>query len=127
MVTLIGKKSCSTCREIEKLLKGKGIAYDYREITQDIPTAQELKLWHDQADLSSLKKMMNTSGEKYRQENYKDQLADLAPMQQLELIAQDGMLIKRPILLWDKDRVLIGPDVKKFVEALNKEDGHGDN
>lgn len=118
MVTLIGKKSCSTCRDIEKLLKQKGVEFTYREITQEIPTVDELKQWIELADLKSLKKIMNTSGEKYRQENYKDQLAGLDPEAQLALIAEDGMLIKRPILLWSENQVYVGPAVKQFLESL---------
>ncbi|WP_124058326.1 ArsC/Spx/MgsR family protein [Vaginisenegalia massiliensis] len=122
MWTLIGKKTCSTCREVEKLAKQVGLNYRYREITQEIPSADELADWFAASGETSPKKLMNTSGDKYRQENYKDRLACLPLEEQWALIAQDGMLIKRPLLVGPNGQVYIGSKVKTFLSEFEKGD-----
>lgn len=123
MYTLICYKNCSTCKDVEKSLKNLELAYNYREITEKVPTSQELWTWYHASGVSSLKKIMNTSGAKYRELNLKDKLKGLSELQQLELISQDGMLIKRPILLGPDKQVYIGPMVKEYLAqmALDKE------
>ena len=118
MYTLICYKKCSTCRQLEKELKKVNIEYQYREITEDTPSASELLGWFHKSGETSIKKIMNTSGSKYRELNMKDQLKDLEPAQQLELIAQDGMLIKRPILLDSEGLVYIGPKAFQHMEEI---------
>ena len=112
---LIGLKKCSTCREVERLLEAQGITYHYREINVDHPSAQELKTWYQQAGLSSTKKLVNTSGQLYRGMGLKDRWDDLSMDQQFELLATDGMLVKRPILMTDQGQVFVGPDVKAYL------------
>ena len=112
---LIGLKKCSTCREVERLLEAQGIAYHYREINVDRPSAQELKTWYQQAGLSSTKKLVNTSGQLYRGMGLKDRWDDLSSDQQFDLLATDGMLVKRPILLTDQGQVFVGLDVKAYL------------
>ncbi|MDO4432529.1 MAG: Spx/MgsR family RNA polymerase-binding regulatory protein [Aerococcaceae bacterium] len=116
---VIGLPQCSTCKAIEKQLKSKGIAYTYRNITTEIPTVEELKTWFALSGESSFKKIVNTSGQKYRELNVKDQLAQADTLEaQLAILAQDGMLIKRPILLTG-DCVYWGKAVETYVSQLD--------
>lgn len=121
MYTLICYKKCSTCRDIEKKMTKLNLSYTYREITEQVPTGEELWNWYQNSGLTSVKRMMNTSGTKYRELNLKDKLEDLSEQEQLELISQDGMLIKRPILLGPGDKIYIGPMVKEFLDQQTLE------
>lgn len=114
MTTLIGLKRCSTCKNIEKLLVEKSIPYEYREIDKDTPSFDELKNLKEKSGLDIFK-FFNSSGIKYRELNLKDKKNDMTDDEIYELLASDGMLIKRPILLID-DKVLVGPQVKKYLE-----------
>lgn len=113
---LICYKKCSTCKGVEKMLSEKNISYDYREIDKDNPTAEELKKWHEISELD-IKKFFNTSGLIYRNNNIKDKLPDMTLEEKYDLLATDGMLVKRPIMVFD-DKVLVGPQTKKYVEEL---------
>ena len=119
MYTLIGLPQCSTCKGIEKLLKAKAYDYTYRNITTETPSAEELMKWLKQSKEISFKKIVNTSGQKYRALNLKDVLATQTLEEQLVTIAQDGMLIKRPILLTPQGEVYWGANVQSFVESLD--------
>lgn len=114
MTTLIGLKRCSTCKNIEKLLKDKDISYVYREIDKDTPSSKEIKSLKEKSGLDIFK-FFNSSGMKYRELNLKDKKNDMTEEEIYDLLASDGMLIKRPILLID-DKVLVGPQVKKYLE-----------
>ena len=92
----------------------QGISYEDRHIIEDNPTAEELKDWHERSGLP-LKRFFNTSGMKYRELGLKDKLPEMSEEEQYELLATDGMLVKRPLVVGD-DFVLIG-----FKEALWKE------
>ena len=116
---LIGLKKCSTCREIEQLLKQQGKAYTYREINLDRPSADELATWFAQSGEPDLKKFVNTSGLKYRELDLKNRWQSLDFNEQLALLATDGMLVKRPILLTDNGEVYVGPAVKRYLTALS--------
>ncbi|MDO5037665.1 MAG: Spx/MgsR family RNA polymerase-binding regulatory protein [Tissierellia bacterium] len=109
-------KKCSTCQKVEKILQEKEVAYDYRKIDQDNPTAQELKAWHEKSGLD-IKKFFNTSGRIYREKNLKDKLETMSLEEKYDLLATDGMLVKRPIIL-EGDQVYVGPLAKKYVEGL---------
>ena len=91
-----------------------GISYEDRHIIEDNPTVKELKDWHERSGLP-LKRFFNTSGMKYRELGLKDKLPEMSEEEQYELLATDGMLVKRPLVVGD-DFVLIG-----FKEALWKE------
>lgn len=104
-------KNCSTCQRIEKSLIDQGISFEKRDIKEENPTAAEIKEWHEKSGLD-LKKFFNTSGLVYRELNLKDKLADMTKEEQYELLGTDGMLVKRPIVITDKE-VLVGPLVKK--------------
>lgn len=111
---LIGYKKCSTCQNAEKLLKEKGIDYNYREIDKEPPTAKELAGWI-KSNGQPISKWLNTSGIKYRELGLAQKRKTMSDSDLLSLIATDGMLVKRPILL-GKDLILVGPQVKAWLE-----------
>lgn len=108
---------CSTCKGLEKELIEKNVAYSKRDIKEENPTAAELKEWHLQSGLP-LKKFFNTSGMVYRELNLKDKLDLMSEEEQYDLLATDGMLVKRPIVITNDEEVLVGPLVKKYFAAL---------
>lgn len=110
---LIGYKKCSTCKNIEKLLDQEGLDYNYREIDKETPSVEELKDLHKRSGLD-IQKFFNSSGMVYRELNLKDKLKDMDLEEKYKLLASNGMLIKRPILV-TKDQVLVGPQVKKYL------------
>lgn len=116
MNTLIGYKRCSTCKNIEKLLKEKNISYDYREIDKELLSVDELKKIRDMADVDIFK-LFNTSGVRYRELGLKDKKKDMTDEEIFDLLSTDGMLVKRPILVAD-DKAYVGPQVKKYLESL---------
>ena len=89
---------CTTCQRAEKWLRERGVSYEVRHITEQNPTAQELQQWQSLSGLP-LKKFFNTSGLLYRSMNLKDRLPQMSREEQLALLASDGMLVKRPILI----------------------------
>lgn len=107
---------CSTCRKAKKWLDEHNIDYESRHIIEDNPTGDELRKWWSISDLP-LKRFFNTSGMKYRELKLKDKLPDMSENEQLDLLATDGMLVKRPILV-DDDIVLVGFKVKEWEEKL---------
>ena len=107
---------CSTCKKAKKWLEENNIEFDARDIVVDNPTASELKEWWQISDLP-LKRFFNTSGMKYRQLKLKDKLPEMSEDEQFELLASDGMLVKRPIIVSD-DVVLTGFKVKEWEEKL---------
>ena len=106
MFTFICYEKCSTCRKAEKWLQDKGIRYEKRPIKEENPTAEELRTWREKSGLP-LKRFFNTSGQLYRSLNLKERLPDMGEEEQLQLLASDGMLVKRPILVGG-DKVLVG-------------------
>ena len=109
--------NCSTCSGLEKILNEKGLSFLKRDIKEENPSADEMKKWHEKSGLP-LKKFFNTSGMVYRELKLKDKLSDMSEEEQYALLATDGMLVKRPILITDKDEVLVGPLVKEYVAQL---------
>lgn len=97
---------CSTCKKAEKWLKEKGVDYDARDIKNENPTYEELKQWYETSGLD-IKKFFNTSGMLYREMNLKDRLPSMSLEEKLQLLATDGMLVKRPILV-SGDQVTTG-------------------
>ena len=98
--------SCSTCQRAKKWLDGHSAVYQDRHIKEQNPTAKELKVWQGQSGLP-LKKFFNTSGMLYKSMNLKEKLPGMSEEEQLTLLAADGMLVKRPIVVGD-DFVLVG-------------------
>ena len=97
---------CGTCQKARKYLEEKGLAFEDRKIKEQNPTADELKKWIEKSGLP-IKKLFNTSGMLYRQMGLKDKLSDMSEQEMIELLATDGMLVKRPILVTE-DKVLVG-------------------
>lgn len=107
---------CTTCKKAKKWLDDRGPDYTDRHIVEENPTAKELKAWHEKSGLP-LKRFFNTSGMRYRELELKDKLKDMSEDEQYELLATDGMLVKRPLLVYD-DGVLVGFKEKEWEEAL---------
>ncbi|MBQ1464146.1 MAG: arsenate reductase family protein [Ruminococcus sp.] len=97
---------CTTCQKAQKWLDQKKAEYTVRDIKIQNPTYEELKKWHKASGLP-LKRFFNTSGQLYRSMELKDKLADMTEEEQLRLLATDGMLVKRPILI-SGDKVFPG-------------------
>lgn len=97
---------CTTCQKAKKWLDDNGLQYTDRHIKEANPTYEELKAWQDKSGLP-LRKFFNTSGLLYRSMQLKDKLPTMTEEEQLGLLATDGMLVKRPILV-DGDTVLVG-------------------
>ena len=94
-------KKCSTCQKALKWLDERGIAYEGRPIKEENPTVDELRTWHEKSGLP-LKRFFNTSGLLYKEMALKDKLPGMGEEEQLALLATDGMLVKRPILVSGK-------------------------
>lgn len=97
---------CSTCKRAKKYLEDRGIAFQDRNIVEENPTEEELTKWIGMSGLP-VKKFFNTSGMKYKELGLKDRLPDMSQEEQIRLLASDGMLVKRPLLI-DEDRILVG-------------------
>ena len=107
---------CSTCQKAKKWLEEHNITYTDRHIVEDNPTYEELKEWYTMSGLP-LKKFFNTSGMIYKQINLKDKLKEMTEDDQLKLLATDGMLVKRPLVIGD-NFVLTGFKEKEWEEYL---------
>ena len=97
---------CTTCQKAKKWLEARHIEIEFRDIKLDNPTEQELRQWHDKSSLP-LKRFFNTSGMPYRDLQLKDKLPSMSEDEQFKLLATNGMLVKRPILV-STDFVLVG-------------------
>lgn len=108
---------CSTCAKAKKFLDENKIDYDFRDIKLENPTKEEIKKWHEMSGLD-IKKFFNTSGQIYRNLGLKDKLKEMSLDEKYEILSEDGMLVKRPILIMDnKVTVAFKEEVwKEFVE-----------
>lgn len=100
MILFIQYPPCSTCQKAKKWLDGNEIAYVDRHIKEQKPSYEELKEWYNCSGLP-LKKFFNTSGLLYKSMNLKEKLPSMTEEEQLRLLASDGMLVKRPIIVTD--------------------------
>ena len=107
---------CSTCQKAKKWLDANGIAYTARHIKEENPTYDELKQWYEASGLP-LKKFFNTSGLLYKSLNLKDRLPAMTEEEQLRLLATDGMLVKRPLVITG-NAILTGFREKEWEEKL---------
>lgn len=107
---------CSTCKKAKKWLVENKIEFVERNIVEDTPTVDELCKWIKESGLD-IKKWFNTSGMKYRELNLKDKLVDMSDEEKIDLLASDGMLIKRPLLISDKG-IFIGFKEKNWEEMF---------
>ena len=92
---------CTTCQKAKAWLEGRGLTFDVRDIKTDRPTEAELRQWHERSGLP-LKRFFNTSGLQYKALGLKDRLPEMGEEEQLRLLATDGMLVKRPLLVTEK-------------------------
>ena len=109
---------CTTCKKAKKWLDDHGISYTDRHIKEDNPTLEELKEWHQRSGLP-LKKFFNTSGMLYKEMQLKDKLPTMTEEEQYALLATDGMLVKRPLIVTD-DFVLTGFKEAESEKQLKK-------
>lgn len=107
---------CSTCKKAKKWLDEHGISYTDRPIKEENPSAEELKEWHAKSGLP-LKRFFNTSGMLYKEMKLKDKLPAMSDEEQYQLLASDGMLVKRPMVITE-DAVLVGFREKEWEESL---------
>ena len=107
---------CSTCKKAKNWLESNGVEFEDRHVVENNPTADELKAWYEKSGFP-LKKFFNTSGLKYKELGLKDQLPDMTEEEQINLLATDGMLVKRPLVIGD-DFVLIGFKEAQWAEKL---------
>ena len=113
---LVHYKKCSTCQKAKKWLEEHGFEFTERDIKEQNPTKEELKEWHVKSGMP-LKKFFNTSGMLYREMQLKDKLPDMTEEEQYALLATDGMLVKRPLVVGDTF-VLTGFKEKEWEEYL---------
>lgn len=108
---------CSTCKKAKKWLDDHGVSYTARHIKEENPSYEELKNWLQSSGLP-VKKFFNTSGLQYRALELKDKLPGMTEEEQLQLLAGDGMLVKRPIIVTEDGRVLTGFKEKDWESLL---------
>lgn len=113
---LICHPTCTTCKKAQAWLDGHGVPYHWRDIREQNPAAQELAAWHARSGLA-LKRFFNTSGMAYRALGLTQKLPEMTQAQQLALLATDGMLVKRPLLITDRV-VLVGFRPQEWEQAL---------
>lgn len=109
---------CTTCQKARKWLDENQIAYEFRDIKLENPTYEELSRWHQRSGLP-LKKFFNTSGLLYKSMGLKDRLPGMSEEEMLKLLATDGMLVKRPLLVGE-DFALVGFKESQWAEKLKK-------
>ena len=116
MLTFICYPKCTPCQKAKKRLEGQGKEFQIRDIKEENPTVEELRLWWQRSGLP-LKKFFNTSGLQYKALGLKDRLPGMSEEEQLALLASDGMLVKRPILVGE-ELVLVGFKEPDWAERL---------
>jgi len=112
---------CSTCKNAKKFLDDNKIKYELREIKETPLSKEELKMWINKYDID-INKIFNTSGLVYRELNLKDKLSSLSMEEKINLLSDNPMLVKRPILLNDKD-IVFGFKEEKFKKIINEREG----
>ena len=116
MLNFICYPKCTTCQKAQKYLDEKGVKYEARDIKEENPSFGELEKWYKVSGLP-LKKFFNTSGLLYKSMALKDKLPSMSEEEQLKLLASDGMLVKRPLLIGE-DFVLAGFREKEWAEKV---------
>ena len=116
MIEFICYPKCTTCQKAKKWLDDNKIEYELRDIKEDNPSYEELSAWYKTSGLT-LKKFFNTSGLLYKSMELKDKLPTMSDDEQLKLLATDGMLVKRPLVI-GKDFVLVGFKESEWSERL---------
>lgn len=108
---------CSTCKKAEKWLSENKMKFTPRPIKEENPSEAELSKWIEKSGLD-IKKFFNTSGMLYKEMNLKDKLKTMSDKEKIKLLASDGLLVKRPILITDKGDVLVGFKEEEWTEKL---------
>ena len=116
MIEFICYPKCTTCQKANKWLDDNKIEYELRDIKNDNPSLEELTTWYKKSGLP-LKKFFNTSGLLYKSMKLKDKLPTMSEEEQLKLLATDGMLVKRPLVIGE-DFVLVGFKESEWSEKL---------
>ncbi len=116
MIKFICYPKCTTCQKAKAWLEENNIEYDLRDIKENNPTLDEIKEWHKKSGLP-LKRFFNTSGLLYKSLNLKEKLPEISENEQYKLLATDGMLVKRPLVIGD-DFVLVGFKEKEWAEKI---------
>jgi arsenate reductase len=109
---------CGTCQKAEKWLKSNGVEYTYRPIKDENPSKEELKLWISKSGLP-ISKFFNTSGLLYKEHNMKDKVKILPENELIDILASNGLMVKRPILLAN-DKVLVGFKEEEWQNLFEK-------
>ena len=117
--TFIEYPKCTTCKKAKTWLTGQGVEFCARHIAEEQPTAEELRSWWQASGLP-LKKFFNTCGVKYREMNLAEQLKTMSEDEQVALLASDGLLVKRPILVTAEGKVVPGFKAETWSAALGK-------
>ena len=107
---------CTTCKKAVKWLEENGIDYEYKHIVEETPSKEDIKKYYKESGLP-LKRFFNTSGNVYKELNLKEKLAEMSEDKQFELLASNGMVLKRPLLV-GKDFVLVGFKEAEWAEKL---------
>ena len=115
-VLFVEYPKCSTCQKAKKWLDQRGVEYKDRHIKEQNPKEEELREWHARSGLP-LKNFFNTSGMLYKSMQLKEKLPQMSEEEQLRLLATDGMLVKRPLIVME-DRVLVGFKEAEWEKAL---------
>ena len=119
MIRFICYPKCTTCQKAQKWLDENRIAYAFRDIKTDNPTFEELSAWHRASGLP-LRKFFNTSGQLYKSMDLKNKLPAMSEEEMLQLLAADGMLVKRPLVIGE-DFVLVGFKEAEWADRLKTE------
>ena len=107
---------CTTCKKAVKWLEENGIDYEYKHIVEETPSKEDIKKYYKESGLP-LKRFFNTSGNVYKELNLKEKLTEMSEDEQFELLASNGMVLKRPLLV-GKDFVLVGFKEAEWIEKL---------
>jgi arsenate reductase len=109
---------CGTCRKAEKWMQLNGIEYTYRPIKEENPTKEELKTWIEKSKLP-VSKFFNTSGLLYKEQNMKDKMKTLSENELIDILATNGLMVKRPVLLAG-EKVLVGFNEEEWKKTFGK-------
>ena len=116
MILFIEYPKCGTCQKAKKWLQAQNIVFEDRHIVEQNPSEEELRTWISRSGLE-IKKFFNTSGMKYKELGLKDKLPHMSDEEKIKLLASDGMIVKRPIVVKDEN-VLVGFQEAQWEEVL---------
>lgn len=115
-ILFIGYKKCGTSNKAETFLKNREIAYTFRDIKENKPTEEEIREFHRKSEVD-IKRFFNTSGKLYKEGKIKDRLPSMTQEEKYALLAEDGLLVKRPILVRE-DKVLVGFKEEEWLDLF---------